>query len=140
MKTGDVIFKCGCCDHGRVILTADSNGRCENCKEEYILKALPWKRGYANGTNGNIITDANDNGVCTVYDIPQNSSVEETKNREGTVRATLVINSVNHHDEMLNALKQCLSDFKWLESLDDKHNFRSSILLAENIINKVEEV
>lgn len=40
--------------------------------------------------------------------------------------------------ELVEALRQCLSDLKWAEGRDKRSNFQSSIILATYVLTKLE--
>lgn len=58
----------------------------------------------------------------------------EEANEVADANAQFIVKACNAHKLLTEALRQCLSDLKWVESLDITSNFQSSIILAEEAL------
>jgi predicted KAP-like P-loop ATPase len=95
--------------------------------------ALPVKIGTGqHGFNANVLYDANDNSLATLFGIPSNTSVEELRKlaskrpdlwADGLAKAECIIRAVNSHQKLVDALKDIKrrieeSDEWWMDSPD----------------------
>lgn len=75
------------------------------------LPKAPWKVGNEAGYNANIVYDADGHGVCQVYGIWQNTTVEKAANCEGMPVAM----AISTMPELLASLRELVEAFETID-------------------------
>lgn len=100
--------------------------------------ALPVKLGMANGFNGNLMTDANDDPLALLYGLFQNTRVDELRatkraeTQEALARADYMVEAINQHAANQRSLELLRAAFDILKQQHDSGEVLNCLSLHAN--------